>query len=247
MQKDITIPFENQKVSSYYCAPDSDHKFPGIILIHEIWGLNDQIRDVANRLQREGYAVLAPDLFEDTPIKGLLTPALAKEAFDPKTRDQAQPKLRALFAPMQSPEFAKNMLMKLKACFSYLENDPQCNGNIGVSGFCFGGTYSFSLAIEEPKIKAAVPFYGGAPEPFDKIENLRCPVLAFYGEKDERLIGQLPAVKDAMKKYGKDFEAVVYPNTGHAFFNDKNQVMYNKEASDDAWAKMLKFLQTNLS
>jgi carboxymethylenebutenolidase len=228
-----------------FLASAENGNHPGLILIHEIWGLDDHMKDVTKRFAKEGYIALAPDLFAGTPIENAVSPSLFAEMGDPAKRDEAQKKMRAALAPMQSPEFAKDMMHKLEMCFSYLRKLKSCNGTIGVLGFCFGGSYSFALASEQPGIKAAVPFYGQAPSE-EQIEKISCPVLAFYGEQDTNLIDHLEELKDSMKKYGKDFQSVVYPNAGHAFFNDTNPNRYNKEAATDAWKKSLEFLSKNL-
>lgn len=128
----------------------------------------------------------------------------------------------------------------------YLTEDSAVTASeIGVLGFCFGGTYSFALPALDQRIGAAVPFYGH-PLAEEKIADLDCPVLAFYGEEDKNLMGSLPAFKESMTKHNKNFTAVVYPNTGHAFFNDTNERMYNSEAASDAWQKTLAFLKEHL-
>lgn len=244
MQKIIEIS-NSIILPAFIAAPDEDNKYPGIILIHEIWGLDNHIKEVTKRFSNQGYIVLAPDLFAGTPIENAVSSDLFAEMGNPATRDEAQKKMRAALAPMQSPEFAEDMMHKLQMSFSYLEKQSNCNGSIGVLGFCFGGTYSFALAAAEPKIKAAVPFYG-QPLDIEKSEKVTCPILAFYGDQDEHLIQTLPVLKKGMKKYKKDFEAIVYPNAGHAFFNDTNPNRYNKEAATDAWVKTLTFLKKNL-
>jgi carboxymethylenebutenolidase len=123
--------------------------------------------------------------------------------------------------------------------------DERVDGNIGVIGFCFGGTYTFQLAIHDERIKAAVVFYGHPPEE-GEIPNIHCPILAFYGDQDANLMQTLPALKENMGKHGKSFEAVVYPGVGHAFFNDTNARAYNREVADDAWKKTLAFLKANV-
>jgi carboxymethylenebutenolidase len=239
------IEISNSITLPAFIASPGKSKHPGIILIHEIWGLDDHIKDVTDRFSEEGYIVLAPDLFAGTPIENAVSPSLFAEMHDPVKRDEAQKKMRAALAPMQSPDFAKDMIHKLQMCFSYLEKQEECNGKIAVLGFCFGGSYSFALAAAQPKIKAAVPFYG-QPLNSEKMDAVTCPILAFYGEEDTNLISTLPDLKKEMKKHGKDFEAIVYPNTGHAFFNDTNPNRYNKEAATDAWKKTLAFLSKNL-
>ncbi|HUD04226.1 MAG TPA: dienelactone hydrolase family protein, partial [Candidatus Paceibacterota bacterium] len=96
-------------------------------------------------------------------------------------------------------------------------------------------------------IKACIVFYGQPPQPFDAVATISCPVLEFNGEQDERIVSTLPALTDAMKKYGKDFTSIVYKNTGHAFFNDTRAQAYNRDAATDAWKKSIDFLKKNLS
>ncbi len=245
MKKDVKIPFEKSPVSAYCAIPDSLGKQPALIVIHEIWGINAHIKDIVNRIQAQGFIALAPDLLSETGITEKISPKLLQEMHNPATKDEAQKKMREALAPMQMPEFAEKTRAKLQACFSYLKNEEHCNGNIGVIGFCFGGTYCFALASAQPQLKAAVPFYGHAPEP-EKIKSIHCPILAFYGEKDTNLVDHLPELTEEMAAYHKQFESVVYPDCGHAFFNDTNPNMYNKEAADDAWERTLAFLKDNL-
>src|SRR5579864_7408253 len=126
----ITLP-------AFLATPEGGNTYPGIILIHEIWGLDDHIKDVTKRYAKEGYVVLAPDFFAGTPIENAVSPDLFAQMSNPATRDEAQKKMRAALAPMQSPDFAKDMIHKLQMCFSNLEKQQQCNGKIGVLGFCF--------------------------------------------------------------------------------------------------------------
>jgi len=233
-------------LQAFFATPQKKGVYPGLIVIQEIWGLNDHIKDVATRYANEGYIVLAPDLLSETGITEKVDQTILAEIKNPATRDEAQKKLRAIFAPVQSPEFAQSSVTKLKACVDYLLGHKQVNGNVGVLGFCFGGTYSYALAAADNRIKAAVPFYGHAPEQLDKLENIACPILAFYGEYDKNLVESLPELQESMKKFNKEFDSVVYPNCGHAFFNDTNPAMYNKDAATDAWEKSLAFLSKNL-
>ena len=213
-----------------------------VIVIHEVWGLNDQIRSVADRLAAEGFLALAPDLLVGTGIAEQMTPELIAQMFDPVTRDLAQPKLRAAMAPIQSPEFGAKTVERLKACFDYLMSQPGITKVVAM-GFCFGGSYSFSLACAEPKLAAAIVFYGHAPAE-DQLAKINCPVYGYYGQTDTALVDALPELAATMKRLGKHFDYKVYPNVGHAFFNDTNPVTYNKETADDAWAKVLATLKS---
>ncbi len=246
MGKMISIPFKDSSFPAYQSFHEDNYKRPGLIVIHEVWGLVDHIKEVADRFSKEGYNVLAPDLLSHTGIMESLSPELFKETQYPATKDEAQKKMRAAMTPIQSPEFGKDSVARLKEVVTYLLNDENVNGNVAVVGFCFGGTYSYALAATDDRIKAAIPFYGHAPEPLEKIENINCPVMAFYGEEDEGLVTGLPELKEKMKEYNKDFEFTVYPNTGHAFFNDINPTRYNKEATEDSLKKTLTFLKIHL-
>jgi carboxymethylenebutenolidase len=238
--KDLTI----NGVPVYHSYPNDTEKHPGLILIEEVWGVNAHIRSVADRFAAEGYSVLSPELLPEG-LLAMLTPQLQKDLFDPEKRNEVQPKLRAAMQPVMQPEYAKGTIATLKACVDYLLADEHVDGEVGVLGFCFGGTYAFHLAANDPRVKVAVPFYGQAPAE-EEIPNIACPVLAFYGDQDANLMESLPALKENMKKAGKPFEPVVYPGAGHAFFNDTNSRAYNREAAEDAWRKTLVFLKTNL-
>lgn len=240
MKKNLTI----NGVPAYHSYPDDGKKHPGLVLIEEIWGVNDHIRSVVDRFAAEGYSVVSPELLPEG-LLSILTPQLQKDLFDSEKRNEVQPKLRAAMAPTQQPEYAAQTIATLKACVDYLLADGHVDGNIGVVGFCFGGTYSFHLAAHDPRVKAAVPFYGHPPAD-DEIPGIACPVLAFYGDQDANLMESLPALRENMKKNGKLFDPIVYPGVGHAFFNDTNSRAYNREAADDAWKKAMAFLKANL-
>ena len=117
---------------------------------------------------------------------------------------------------------------------------------VAVAGFCFGGSYSFALAAADPRIRAAVPFYGYPPES-TSVATIGCPVLALYGDADERLMESLPALTAAMADARVTFTAQTYEGAGHAFFNDTNPTTYVEDAAADAFARSLAFLHTNLA
>jgi carboxymethylenebutenolidase len=237
MKKDIIIAGQ----SVYHSYPDDGAKHPGLIVIEEIWGVNDHIKSVADRFAAEGFSVLSPELLPSGLLE-MLTPEIQKDLFDPEKRNEVQPKLRAAMQPIQQPDYAKDTIATLKECVDYLLADDGCDGTVSVLGFCFGGTYSFNLAAHDSRIKVAIPFYGHAPSDED-LAKIEAPVLAFYGDQDMPLMEGLPKLKEEMEKLGKDFEAVVYPGAGHAFFNDTNTVAYNADYAKDAWEKTLAFLK----
>ncbi|GAA2086318.1 hypothetical protein GCM10009840_24850 [Pseudolysinimonas kribbensis] len=218
----------------------------GLILIEEIWGLVPHIRAVADRFAGEGYLVLAPELLGD--VLGSANGQELMEARndpDEARRTAVQPQLRELFSGMQDSAFAAGAVAKLTKLVDALEAEPGVDGRIAVLGFCFGGTYAFALAAADPRVRAAVPFYGTAPAAGD-IAKVGCPVHAFYGQQDERLIAALPGVRSAFADAGKDFTATVYPDAGHAFFNDTNPHAFNAADAADAWQKATAFLAAHL-
>ena len=233
-------------VSVYRADPDGP-PIGALIVIHEIWGLVDHIKRVADRYAAEGYLVMAPDLLSDVGV----TPELGLELFamtndpDEAARAANQPRLREAFAPSKAPEFGVTAVTKLKAVVDALEYEPGVIGQIGVLGFCFGGTYAFALAEADPRVRAAVPFYGTAQP--SGVASIHCPVLAFYGDQDTRLMAELPALREAMADAGVAFEAKVYPDAGHAFFNDTNPRTFDPAAAGDAWGRSLEFLRAHLA
>lgn len=245
MRSELIINTDKGPVPAFLAKPDHQKKSLGIILIHEVWGLTPNIRDVAGRLAEQGYLVLAPDLISHTGITEKVDQSILAEVKNPATRDEAQKKLRAAMAPIMAPEFAQDTLVRLHACLNYLTADENC-GKVAVMGFCFGGTYAWNMAISEPSLKCAVAFYGHAPLDNEQLAKISCPVLAFYGEKDEGLVKLVPQIDKQMNDFGKNFEYKIYPNCGHAFFNDTNPATYNREAADDSWIKTQEFLSTNL-
>ena len=232
-------------VQAYRAEPAGELK-GALILIEEIWGLVDHIKQVSDRFAAEGYLVISPELLGDV-LGGANGQELMEARNDPDEarRTAAQPQLRELFSGLQAPEFAAGAVEKLVTVVDALETEPGVDGRIAVLGFCFGGTYAFALAATDPRVKAVVPFYGSAPSA-EEIARIQAPVLAFYGQQDERLIEALPQVDAAMSDAGVDFQRVVYPDTGHAFFNDTNPHAYNAADAADAWTRANAFLAAHL-
>jgi len=227
-----------------YRAEPSGEPRGTIIVIHEIWGLVEQIKGVADRWAAEGYLAVAPDILSH----GGVTPEVGEELAwamrhpDEAMRTAMQPRMREALAPVREPAYAVWALGQLVALLDGLEEqEPAAAERIAVTGFCFGGTYSFALAAEDDRVLAAVPFYGTAPA-VDKIQDISCPVLALYGEIDPPLMEKLPEVREAMAEADVDFTDVVYPGAAHAFFNETNPLRYDAAAAADAWARATAFV-----
>jgi carboxymethylenebutenolidase len=242
----IPTPSDQAPLDVYRAEPVGELR-GALIVIHEIWGLVDHIKNVADRYAAEGYLVIAPDILSHggiTPQVGLEIATLMAGSEEDRTK--AQPLLHEKMAPVNVPEYAAWAVGALKSVVDYLEAQPDVDGRIGVLGFCFGGSYSFALAAADRRIRGAVPFYGSPPATAE-LAHLDCPVLALYGEQDERLITGLPEVTARMHDAGVQFEPYVYPDAGHAFFNDTNKHAYRPDVAADAWARSLEFLRETLA
>lgn len=204
--------------------PEGDGPFPGVIVVQEWWGLEDHIKDVAQRFAGEGFAALAPDLYR------------GQVAAEP---DEAQKLMMALDMNRASQEL-------LKAA-DYLASQPFLRGRgIGTIGFCMGGGLALTLACDSPHVRATAPFYGVNPQPVDKVQHLRGPVLAVYAEHDEWVTAQVrEQLREALQRHGKPHQIRVYPGTHHGFFNDTRDI-YNQDAATDAWTRALALFRDNL-
>jgi carboxymethylenebutenolidase len=247
----ISIPADTTasdapSIDAYRAEPVGELR-GALIVIHEIWGLVDHIKNVADRYAAEGYLVIAPDILSHggiTPEVGLEIAKLMAGSDEDRTK--AQPLMREKMAPVNVPEYAAWAVGALKSVVDYLEAQPEVDGRIGVLGFCFGGSYSFALAASDRRIRGAVPFYGSPPATAE-LAHLDCPVLALYGDQDERLMQSLPEVTQRMHDAGVQFESHIYTDAGHAFFNDTNPHSYRPEVAADAWTRSLEFLRGTLA
>ncbi|WP_018478548.1 dienelactone hydrolase family protein [Pontibacter roseus] len=201
----------------------SKKKLGGIVVVHENRGLNPHIEDVARRAALAGFVSLAPDAL--TPLGGY-----------PGTDDEG----RAL----QSKRDRNEMLEDFIAAYDYLKNHKDCNGRVGVVGFCFGGWISNMMAVRIPDLAAAVPFYGGQP-PLEDVPQIKAPLLLHYAELDTRVNEGWPSYEKALQEHGKDYTAHMYPNANHGFHNDTTP-RYDKEAAELAWNRTIDFFNEKL-
>jgi carboxymethylenebutenolidase len=217
----VTFPGPAGDVLGYFAEPTAPGKRAGIIVIHEIFGLTDHIRDVARRVAKAGYLALAVDLASRvggtaaaTNVAGALTQGPVEE----RTAD-------------------------LDAGVTFLEDQPAYNGKLGVVGFCFGGGMTLSFAAAQPKVLAAVPYYGPTPQP-PSVMTATTLILAQYGANDARVNAGIPDLEQAMA--GKTFETQIYPGAGHAFNNDTGGA-YNEAVAIEAWTKTLEWFSQHLA
>lgn len=230
-------------VDSYLAEPSQQAK-AAIIVIHEVWGLNDHTIDIADRLAKEGYRAVAPNLIPDLGVSQEFLNSLALDLFNPEKRNIAQPKLREFMSPLHTPEFGQETTAKLINIFAELTK--QADLKVGVMGFCFGGTYSYSLAINEPRLAFAIPYYGHCDYSVEELAKITAPILAFYGEQDQALMEKLAELENKMHQAEVEFNYQVYKDCGHAFFNDTNKYAYNESAAKDSWQRALEFISQHI-
>lgn len=198
-------------------------KLPGVIVVHENRGLNPYIEDVGRRTALAGFISLAPDAL--TPLGGY-----------PGNDDEG----RAL----QSQRNRDEMLEDFIAAYEHLKAHPECNGKVGVVGFCFGGWISNMMAVRVPDLKAAVPFYGGQPDAED-VQQIEAPLLIHLAELDTRVNEGMPAYEKALKENNKEYTIHVYPGVNHGFHNDSTP-RYDKAAAELAWQRTVDFFKEKL-
>ena len=202
---------------------DAKGKLGGIVVVHENRGLNPHIEDVARRAALAGFISIAPDAL--TPLGGY-----------PGNDDAGR--------ELQSKRDGKEMLEDFIAAFEYLQNHKDCNGRVGVVGFCFGGGIANQMAVRLPDLAAAVPFYGGQPSAED-VPKIHAPLLLHYAELDTRINAGWPAYEAALKANNKTYTAYVYPGVNHGFHNDTTP-RYDKTAAELAWKRTVEFFTTYL-
>lgn len=234
------------EIEAYRAEPEGSQVRGGLVLIHEIWGLVPHIEDVADRFAAAGYLTVAPDLLSHIGMDAALGLELFADytSADDAVRSAAQPRMREMTAPAQAPEYATWATGQLRACVDLLAADERVAGRIAALGFCFGGSYAFVIAANDRRVRAAVPFYGIAP---DGIEKIAGRVLAVYGETDERVTATAEATEQRLTAAGVTVTTQVYPGVGHAFFNDTSPTTYDEPAAQDSWQRTLAFLDTCLT
>ena len=223
----VNLATSDGKMPAYLCRPTAAGPHPGVIVVMEAFGLNGHIKDVAERIAREGYVTMAPDLYYrfGSPIIPYTEIPRAIDALK-KLEDS-------------------KVMAEIGAAIAHLKGLKEVRADrIGITGFCMGGRVTFLSASQHAAdIKAAVAFYGGgiaadAPNaPINFAEKIRCPVLCFFGETDAMIpLDQVKRVEDTLKRLGKTFEVKVYEGAGHGFFCNE-RASYHAESAKDAWQK----------
>lgn len=216
---DVSFAGPAVPVKGYLARPAASGAFPALIVIHENRGLLEHFKDVCRRYAKEGFVALAVDL--------------ASRSGDAATLGQ------------QNPD---DLLADLEAGVAFLKAQSYVRaGSLGVTGFCFGGGYTFDLAAASADMKAAVPYYGTAARAISiGLAHTTAAVLVMYGGNDTRITSERAQVEAALKASGQPYEIMVFDGAGHAFFNDTGS-SYNQQAAEQAWTATLAWFRKYLS
>jgi carboxymethylenebutenolidase len=225
----VAIKHGNRTVQTFVVYPEVSAKAPVVILIHEIFGLSDWAKEMADELAGEGFIVVAPDLISGSGPNG------GGSAEIPSQDDRV--KAVSALDPAQ-------VMADLDAAADYGKHLPAANGTLAVVGFCWGGGKSFAFATHRHDLAAAFVFYG--PGPAD-VSGINAPVYGFYAGNDARIGATVPGTVEAMKAAGKTFEPVTYEGAGHGFMrageDPANTVPGNKTAREQGYARLVKLLK----
>jgi carboxymethylenebutenolidase len=232
-QEWVDIKYGNRTVHAFIVYPETKQKTPVVIVIHEIFGLSDWVRTVADELAANGYIAIAPDLLSGMGPNGGGSSAFA-------STDDAVKAIGAL-----DPD---QVTADLNATADYAKKLPASNGRLAVSGFCWGGGQSFRFATNRKDLSAAFVFYG--PPPKD-VTPITAPVYGFYAGEDARIDATIPDTQAAMKAAGKKYDPQTYEGAGHGFMRagqnpggtEKNHDA-NVKARTESWQRWLSLLKT---
>jgi carboxymethylenebutenolidase len=221
----IRYPGETGEIRAFFSHQRVNKKFPAVIVIHEIWGLNPHILDVTKRIAKEGFLAMAPDAL--SPLGN--------------TPENDQEKAMSLIRGLDQGQTVKNFVAAVK----FLKTNPLSTGKVGCTGFCWGGGMTNQVAVNSPDLDAAVPYYGMQPKEED-VAKIKAPIMAHYGANDPRIDEGIPAFEEALKKYKKEYQIFIYEGAGHAFNNDSNPERYNEKAARLAWSRTIAFFKEKL-
>jgi carboxymethylenebutenolidase len=228
-----------QTMEGYLTQPEAQGRYPAVIIIQEIWGVNSHIQSVTERLPSLGYVGLAPALFHR---EGRMTLGLHEE-------------MNTALARLGQCNDA-DIIADVKAAVDYLKAQPFVQADrIGIVGFCFGGRVAYQAACNIPDLKASVVFYGGrilqplgggGQSPLEQTSKINAPVLGLFGEEDQNPTpADVAKIEAELKKHGKTYEFHMYPGSGHGFHCDARP-SYRPEAARDAWGKTVAWFDKHL-
>ena len=225
---DIKLGGDKKPIRTWVVYPERKDKAPVVIVIHEIFGLSDWIRGVADQLAEDGFIAVAPDLICGKGPNGGCTDSIS-------SRDDVVKAVRGL-----TPE---EVLTGLNAVRDYAVKIPAGNKKTATIGYCWGGARSYEYATKQPGLNAAVVYYGTSPET-PTLAAIKAPVLGLYGEDDARVIATIEPATVEMKKLGKTYEVEIYKGAGHGFLRAQSgREGANLKATQAAWPRTIAFLK----
>jgi carboxymethylenebutenolidase len=247
-QEWVDVKHDNRVVHAFVVYPEVKEKAPVVIVIHEIFGLSDWARSVADKLAANGYIAIAPDLLSGFGPNGGGSSDFASTQDITKAVSGLNP---------------DTITADLNAVADYGEKLPAANGKLAVAGFCWGGSQSFRFAANRKDLSAAFVFYGTAPQ---NVASITAPVYGFYAGNDGRVDATIPDTTEAMKSSGKKYDPVTYDGAGHGFMRAgedpaadaaisnpgddpdtrkrHDMALANKKAHDQGWERWLQLLKT---
>jgi len=226
----VTIKDGQDTVKAWLVYPERRDKAPVVIVIHEVFGLTDWIRSVADQLAAEGFVAIAPDILSGKGPNGGGT-----ESVD---RDGAVGLVRGLSQ--------QEVFRRLNATAHHAMQLPAAQPIFGSVGFCWGGGMSFAYAVERPQLQAAVVYYGTSPAT-ENLRRIHAPVLGLYGGDDARVNATIPAADAEMKKLGKRYEHQEFEGAGHGFLRAQDgRDGANARAAEQAWKRTVEFFKKEL-
>lgn len=221
----ISFPSNGNTVQGYL-AKSAAGSGPGVIVLQEWWGLVGHIKDVVDRFAEEGFTALAPDLYG------------GESTDDPDTAGKL----------MMALNMAETEKVLRGAVGRLLADEATSSSKVGIVGFCMGGQLSLYAACVNEKIGACVDYYGIHPNVNPQLENLNGPMLGFFAEHDAYANAEtVNALSEKLRAVNKQHEFTTYPGTNHAFFNNDRSQVYNQNAAEDSWKKMVSFFRANLA
>jgi carboxymethylenebutenolidase len=225
----VKLKHDNREVQAFIVFPEVKDKATAVVVIHEIFGLSDWVRVLADELAEAGYIAIAPDLLSGMGPKGGGTDSLGEG-------------VRKAITSLPADQITKD----LNAAADYVKKLPACNGKVAACGFCWGGGQVFRYATNNKDLKAAFVFYGMFPHKEQELARINCPVYGFYGGNDARINMSIPDSEKLMKAAGKKFEPVIYEGAGHGFMragDGPSASGANKTGHDQAWERWKKILK----
>lgn len=219
----VTFQSENRQLDGYLSRPEGEGPFPGIVIIHEAYGLNENIKDIARRFANQGYIALAVDLFTG--------------------RNRAICMVRVMSGLLMNP-LNNRSIHDLQAALTLLSEQAGVdNTRLGAVGYCMGGSFAIAWACTDDRLKAIAPYYAGNPRPLEAVARL-CPVVGSYPDNDfTTKQGQKLDIE--LERYQVPHDMKIYTGAKHSFFNDTSR-NYNEAAAQDSWNRVLAFFGEQL-